>query len=65
MEEIGTKNLYVMHLDVSPYTDEPQNDMLQRLMDCAQGDEKDIRALVLRILTINFAAIHTSSMVTP
>ena len=39
--------------------------MLQWLMDNAQGEEKEIRALVLRILTINFAAIHTSSMVCP
>ena len=37
--------------------------MLQWLMDNAEGEEKEIRALVLRILTINFAAIHTSSSV--
>ncbi|THG96485.1 hypothetical protein EW026_g5347 [Hermanssonia centrifuga] len=37
------------------------NDMLQWLMDNAEGEEREIRALVLRILTINFAAIHTSS----
>ena len=37
--------------------------MLQWLMDTAEGEEKDVRALTLRILTVNFAAIHTSSMV--
>lgn len=40
-----------------------QNDMLQWLMDIAEGEEREIRALVMRILTINFAAIHTSSNV--
>ncbi|OBZ73466.1 Ent-kaurene oxidase [Grifola frondosa] len=42
------------------WTDKP-NDMLQWLMDVAQGEERTVRALVLRILTVNFAAIHTSS----
>lgn len=37
--------------------------MLQWLMDDAEGEEKAVRALVMRILTVNFAAIHTSSMV--
>ncbi|KAJ3559201.1 hypothetical protein NM688_g483 [Phlebia brevispora] len=38
------------------------NDMLQWLMDTAEGEEKEVHALAMRILTINFAAIHTSSM---
>ncbi|PSS38092.1 hypothetical protein PHLCEN_2v72 [Hermanssonia centrifuga] len=42
------------------WEDKP-NDMLQWLMDTAEGEEREIRALVMRILTINFAAIHTSS----
>ena len=40
-----------------------QNDMLMWLMEEAQGDERSTRNLALRILTVNFAAIHTSSMV--
>lgn len=32
-------------------------------MDEAGKDEQDVRSLTLRILTVNFAAIHTSSMV--
>ena len=32
-------------------------------MDEAKGEEATDRNLTLRILTINFAAIHTSSMV--
>lgn len=32
-------------------------------MDEAEGEEKAIRSLVLRILTVNFASIHTTSMV--
>lgn len=38
------------------------NDMLSWLMDEAVGEDRSVRDLVLRILTVNFAAIHTSSM---
>lgn len=38
------------------------NDMLSWLIDEAVGDERTVPDLVLRILTVNFAAIHTSSM---
>ena len=34
-------------------------------MDTAQGEEQEIYNLALRILLINFGAIHTTSMVTP
>ena len=37
--------------------------MLSWLMDEAVGDEKEVSALTRRILVVNFAAIHTSSMV--
>ncbi|RDB27628.1 Ent-kaurene oxidase [Hypsizygus marmoreus] len=43
------------------YPDKPI-DMLTWLMDEAEGDETTLRNLTLRILTINFAAIHTSTM---
>ncbi|OBZ73431.1 Ent-kaurene oxidase [Grifola frondosa] len=43
------------------WVDKP-NDMLQWLMDVAQRGERTVRALVLRILTMNMAAIHTSSV---
>ncbi|OBZ73430.1 Ent-kaurene oxidase [Grifola frondosa] len=43
------------------WPDKP-NDTLQRLMDVAQSEERTVRALVLRILAANFAAIHSSSM---
>ncbi|KIJ66616.1 hypothetical protein HYDPIDRAFT_109704 [Hydnomerulius pinastri MD-312] len=42
------------------WTDKP-NDLLQWLMDDAEGPERSIRNLTQRILTVNFAAIHTSS----
>ncbi|KZT01552.1 cytochrome P450 [Laetiporus sulphureus 93-53] len=45
----------------SEWTDKP-NDMLQWLLDAAEGEERTVRALVLRILTINVGAIHTSAM---
>ncbi|KAF8075266.1 cytochrome P450 [Lyophyllum atratum] len=38
------------------------NDMLSWLMDEAKGEEATLRSLTRRILTVNFAAIHTSTM---
>jgi len=38
------------------------NDLLSWLMDEASGEDRSVHDLVLRILTVNFAAIHTSSM---
>jgi len=43
------------------YPDKP-NDLLSWLMDDAEGEERSVRSLTMRVLTINFAAIHTSSM---
>lgn len=40
-----------------------QNDMLSWLMDEASPVEMSTRNLTLRIMSINFAAIHTSSTV--
>ena len=37
--------------------------MLSWLMEDAVGEEKEPRNLTLRILAVNFAAIHTTSMV--
>ena len=34
-------------------------------MEAAQGEEQTIENLTRRILVVNFAAIHTSSMVNP
>lgn len=38
------------------------NDMLMWLMDEATTDEQTMEKLVTRIMTLNFAAVHTSSM---
>jgi len=43
--------------------EERPNDMLSWLMEDAIGEEKDPRNLTLRVLVVNFAAIHTTSMV--
>ncbi len=43
--------------------EERPNDMLTWLMEDAIGEEKDPRNLTLRVLVINFAAIHTTSRV--
>lgn len=40
-----------------------QNDLLMWLMEEAKGDEQSDRNLALRVLALNFAAIHTTSMV--
>ncbi|KAA1468096.1 cytochrome P450 [Dentipellis sp. KUC8613] len=42
--------------------DEKPNDFLMWLMSEAKGDETSTASLARRILTVNFAAIHTSSM---
>lgn len=41
-----------------------KNDALSWLLDHAEENEKTVRNLTLRILIINFAAIHTTSQVT-
>ena len=43
--------------------DERPNNMLTWLMEDAIGDEKEPRNLTLRVLAVNFAAIHTTSHV--
>ena len=37
--------------------------MIQWLMDSAQGNEKKTENLVSRILMVNFAAVHTTAIV--
>ncbi|KAI0072328.1 cytochrome P450 [Panus rudis PR-1116 ss-1] len=55
-ERMRLEELYGKDYDGKP------NDLLSWFMDEAKGEERSIRALVLRILTINFASIHTTSM---
>jgi len=43
--------------------DERPNDFLSWLMEDAVGEEKDPYNLTLRVLGVNFAAIHTTSAV--
>ncbi|KAJ7860750.1 cytochrome P450 [Mycena leptocephala] len=38
------------------------NDLISWLLEDAEGEERTVPALVLRVLSTNFAAIHTSSM---
>ena len=40
-----------------------QNDMLMWLMGEAKGIERSLEGLARRMLVINFAAIHTTSLV--
>lgn len=43
--------------------EERPNDLLSWLMEDAIGKERDPFNLTVRVLTVNFAAIHTTSMV--
>ncbi|TFK56599.1 cytochrome P450 [Heliocybe sulcata] len=43
------------------WTDRP-NDMLQWLLEDAEGDERTVTNWTIRMMVVNFAAIHTSSM---
>jgi hypothetical protein len=40
-----------------------QNDMLMWLMDEAKGIERSLEGLARRMLVVNFAAVHTTSLV--
>jgi hypothetical protein len=40
-----------------------QNDMLMWLMSEAKGAERSLEGLARRLLVVNFAAIHTTSLV--
>ncbi|KAF9236826.1 cytochrome P450 [Melanogaster broomeanus] len=44
------------------WADKP-NDYLSLLMDVAEGSERTVKDLTLRILAVNFSAIHTSSTI--
>ncbi|TCD68632.1 hypothetical protein EIP91_010287 [Steccherinum ochraceum] len=53
---------YRMQEELGKDYDGKPNDMLMWLMDDAVGEERQVDMLARRILTVNFAAIHTSSM---
>jgi hypothetical protein len=40
-----------------------QNDLLSWLLDEAKGPQRTVRQLAMRVLIINFGAIHTTSAV--
>jgi hypothetical protein len=40
-----------------------QNDMLMWLMSEAQGVERSVEGVARRLLTVNFTAIHSTSLV--
>jgi hypothetical protein len=48
----------------SRYILESQNDMLMWLMEEAKGVERSLEGLARRLLTVNFAGIHSTSLVT-
>lgn len=42
-----------------------QNDMISWLIDSAKKDQRTVRNITVRILTVNFGAIHTSVRLAP
>lgn len=45
------------------FTGNSQNNLISWLVDVAEGEQRDIRDLVIRLLSVNFGAIHTTTMV--
>jgi hypothetical protein len=63
--EMSGKGRFVnlSHLYFSHYTAESQNDMLMWLMSEAKGVERSLGGVARRLLTVNLAAIRTTSQV--
>jgi hypothetical protein len=47
----------------SDYTTDSQNDMLMWLMSEAKGVERSVEGVARQLLFVNFASIHTTSLV--
>ena len=66
MERTGMTSRFVGSLYpsvLSHYTDDPQNDMLMWLMSEAKGVERSVEGVARRLLVVNFASIHSTSLV--
>jgi len=48
--------------ELARHTDDPQNDMLMWLMSEAKGVERSLEGVARRLLLINFASIHLTSL---
>jgi hypothetical protein len=47
---------------LSLHTDDPQNDMLMWFMSEAKGVERSVEGVARRLLLVNFASIHSTSV---
>jgi len=61
LEPMITERFRMLEEYDNDWPDKP-NDMLQWLMDEAHGEARSVRPLVLRLLSVNMAAIHTTSI---
>jgi len=61
MEDTIKRRFRMMELYGKDYSGKP-NDMLSWFMDEAQGEERSVRSLALRVLMVNFASVHTTSL---
>src|SRR6267154_2542104 len=65
MERTGMTSRFVGSLCpsvLSHYADDPQNDMLMWLMSEAKGVERSLEGVARRLLVVNFAPIHSTSL---
>ena len=70
MEEYGEdwddkpvcRTIVLVSIPLYDYMADSQNDLLMWLMAEAKGVERSVEGLALRMLTIKFSAIHTTSM---
>ena len=69
MEEYGkdwddkpVRRTIVSECVISYYTDATQNDMLMWFMSEAKGVERSVEGVARRLLLVNFAAIHSTSL---
>jgi hypothetical protein len=51
-----------LYFNISFHPNDSQNDMLMWLMSEAKGVERSTEGLARRLLAINFASIHTTSL---
>lgn len=61
LEDIIKQRYRLMEMYGKDYSGKP-NDILSWFMDEAKGEERNARALALRILMVNFASGHTTSL---
>lgn len=68
MVGIGTNRSVATHYIALPFTDHwallfAQNDLITWLLDMAPAENRNVEDITVKLMLINFAAIHTTSLV--